>query len=635
MSDCTQSCTLHCPPDCKCRKNNEKVEISTFVKTMETENKVEFSLRKNGILLRPKKTSFLFDTKTQEWVPKDSETGKKISAELVKTVVKYKKEIIKYLTTNFKGESEDIYNLDKSIIVIRDVQAGKRGMAVEYMKQCITAGRSVIFFTSDYTSYVNRMKATVRENNINLCEVDIKNAQSVIEDLKKLPKVLCCNGNDSQMNRVLDIIKNSEQKINIIFDEVDDLVGESSKRGKIIKELVKTVNGRFIGFTATPFIIFWRKDILGLDIYGGDIIFKSSPVDHVKFGDPTFKVVISEHKFKQEGFMPKEDKDYLDHCIENSNSHKFDKGEVTGLLIVPGMETSVQEQIKNYLLEKYPDSFVVMANGDHDRVYNMKRDLNGTRHAKYVSDLPKTLRSIHDMWKPTDKYVFVLGRNKVGRSTSLRGELDSIPDSCHKMLMITNQIYCTSDIPDFSNIYQGGLRLQGVYPGEKPMLTLFTSKCAATKIKEYREQIQNTIEAYAEALDTLVQEGCPEVSNNFPKFEGKTIKPYTACKAPHKYYSFNDKIFPTLESRLKEQAENPNRPERKFTSTTCSKILQILRNSKTFMSAEQIYKSISKKDWCFTSSTPIASISSDCLRMFEGGLLNREKEGVLKYAIKE
>ena len=626
---CNQQCPIHCNCETKtCKESKTLMGVEETIKNIKYDHKTELYVKNDGELgLRSKVKNSMYDYKaeneTKKWVKKDSPRGQELIKEVKTKVQRVRADLIKFLKTHFDDEDfDDVFNLDRVIVAIRDVQAGKRKMAIEYMKQCLSIGRSVIFFTSDLSCYVNTMKTTIKAYSINLCDINIRNVQSIIDDLNNDgPKVICLNGNDIQLKRALEIVEGCHQKMNIIFDEIDDIVGLKSARGKTIKKLVKAVDGRIIGLTATPFLLFWCNDILGLNIYGGDIMFKDSPVDHVKFGDETFRIIINDHRFKSKGFMTQDDKDYIDSCVEQFTEHKFDKGTVKGALINPGMNTTIHDQIKNYLLEKYPNSFVVLANGDNDKVYNVARDMNGS---KYEAELTKTLSSIHDMWTSKDKYVFVIGCHKVGRSVSLRGELNRIPDSCFRMLMLTNHIYQPSVDIDLSNMYQGALRLQGVYPGEKPELILFTSQRVATSIEAYRAQIISTNEAYKEAFETLVQEGCPDVSEEFYKFDGKTSKPYTACKAPHKYYKFNEKIFPTLESKLAEQEANPNRPTRQFTSPVCSRILQILREADGSLTAEEIYGAIDTGDWTFTSITPVANIRKECLRMVEGGILNRE-----------
>lgn len=518
-------------------------------------------------------------------------------------------------------EYEIKYEIERPNILVSDVQTGKRNMCLEYIGQCLESDNYVIFFTSNYTSYVNQMKTTLKNNDIPVCDTNYKN--NIVDELKDSNRVVCLNGNEGQMKHAIQVIKKLPQKkFNIIFDEVDDIVGENSSRGELIKKLVNLVNGRIICFTATPFILFWKKDILGCDIYGSDVLFVEPPETHVNFD--SFKVHCTDHEFKQTGFMCKEDRAYIDDCFGKCSTHTFYKNEeemkVKGVLINPGKSTGLHEQIKNYLLIMYPNAFVVMVNGSNDVIFNIKRDISGKT---YEPQLTKTLSVIQDFWQKDDLELFVIGSNKVGRSVSLRAERKQMPKSCNEMLMILNHIYQPAKNIDHSNNYQNALRLQGLYFGLIPELNLFTNNRVHQCILSYRINIENMKESYQVAYNKLTMESCPDVSEEFYKFENKTIKPYTSQKAKHKYYSVNNKIFPTFESKLLEMKNMPCE-KREFKSPICVKIIDIL--TKVYpneLSVEEIYNSIDVSDWTITSKTPVASISKECLYMYENSKLNR------------
>jgi hypothetical protein len=268
----------------------------------------------------------------------------------------------------------------------------------------------------------------------------------------------------------------------------------------------------------------------------------------------------------------------------------------------------------------YPNAFVVMVNGSNDVIFNIKRDISGKT---YEPQLTKTLSVIQDFWQKDDLELFVIGSNKVGRSVSLRAERKQMPKSCNEMLMILNHIYQPAKNIDHSNNYQNALRLQGLYFGLIPELNLFTNNRVHQCILSYRINIENMKESYQVAYNKLTMESCPDVSEEFYKFENKTIKPYTSQKAKHKYYSVNNKIFPTFESKLLEMKNMPCE-KREFKSPICVKIIDIL--TKVYpneLSVEEIYNSIDVSDWTITSKTPVASISKECLYMYENSKLNR------------
>jgi hypothetical protein len=543
-------------------------------------------------------------------------------------------------------------SINKHSLIISDVQSGKSSIVVNYAKTCLENNRSVIFITSNIKSLLNHVLEKFKVSGLKCCSVsgNPETVTKIINSLKKKAMILCILGNKTQINNVINIVNlanvRGQVKFNCIIDEVDDIIGSKSAKGLLVPELTKILSGS-LSLTATPFAVLWSNNILhNNNLSCSQVIQVSGQKNHINIENTKyFKVHCDDYMFDPNNMMSALDIRYIKKCIKKGSEHKFydlkqnkpqsDKVQlkIKGFLINIDRYVSGHENVSNALFKLYPDAYIILANGSNDKILK-KHQTNG-QIIETVSNgsLPSTLKFIHNKWTKDDYYLFVIGHKKVTRGTPLRSELDTIPDKCSDLLLITNHISKLSDTTTHDNNYQAMLRLQGIYPGIEDddlndlKLNLFTNQSSYDDILEYRKTISKHNEVFSELGEVSILEECPKVEDDFMR-----TKPFSAYKSKHHYY----KGYPTIEAYNNRDPEEDQEQDQDLykdikLSMLQSKILNIIKNNNNKLTNEQIYKL--DNTWKFDSDTPIANIARDTLYLYNNKYVKRTNNIPYEYYV--
>lgn len=148
--------------------------------------------------------------------------------------------------------------------------------------------RSFMRIVSGLEDYLNRHKATGRRIEFRVIRADNREFACVDNNLMNgIPQIIICLGNESQMQRVKDVVEKRPLSFNLFIDEIDSVdYGDKSKAAEILRDL-KGLSFQTTGITATPLDCIFSEE----DMKSKNQIRLTPPVDYRGFVDFTVKIL--------------------------------------------------------------------------------------------------------------------------------------------------------------------------------------------------------------------------------------------------------------------------------------------------------------------------------------------------------
>jgi hypothetical protein len=450
--------------------------------------------------------------------------------------------------------------LNASYLLYKAPRAGKTLHGIEYIQASITRKMFNVVVVPNQTNLALNFKEKCKNSfKMEYIKVYFKSiTKPTVKEINVLVKkildneiecLICLPSHMDTLNKILKILKNKDKLSTLCIDEIDEVYGsKKSKKISYLKDIIKTVDERFLLMTGTPFLLLWHPD--DLFVRELKVIVPDNHVDFIDFKNNKFNI----HEvpsIKNRTNLGTFFRDIIPRC---SSYNYLGKKRLTNCLITSEFLKDDHEKIKRALRELYPNSIFLISNGNKDKISTPLRD-----HIPGKNAPEQSMAQIHNMLIKDDDLldmvdnVFIIGYTKLQRGFSPRSELDIIPDEWSDLLLCTNHI-CVSRSNDTTHdsINQIGLRLQGLYKGNKDSLclNLFTTKCTITSLKSYDVHIQKYKSDHIQK-DKYKILNIPSLENAYEGNEELAEKSFYG-KRPQKTKLINGKYLTTIESQTKE-----------------------------------------------------------------------------------
>jgi hypothetical protein len=425
----------------------------------------------------------------------------------------------------------NIPKTNKLSLVYGNVQSGKRKIIIDYAEECLKENIFCTVITNNFTSDLRLLEESFEKR----ISKDNFSALMSLTKSKDNKNIILALFNTSKLNYAykIAIARKHNEKIetNFIFDEGDLSFNTSdSKRNIIVQDIMSSFNTVFI--TATPKSLFFEN----IGLICSNIYTIRRPKNYVSVDMLEFHNIGNDKKII----------DIL--CSENLSKHTFynknGSHKIIGTCINVSRKKNDHYNILVDIQQEFKDSIILLNNDDSIKIFK-GLTLVETSH----KSLPTTLYSLQKKWTSEySEYLFLIGSNKISRSTPIRAELEKEPTDCKQMLLITNMIYLPNEkITEALMVQQ--IRLTGLYPHKnRPRLCLYTTTFVKDASLKYNKYIEEFIDASLNnsnklTVDTVQSVGILEYR-----------KPYTR----HKKFTKDLQVYMT-ENTFKEQAEEqPN-----------------------------------------------------------------------------
>lgn len=550
-------------------------------------------------------------------------------------------------------------NLNRTVLVYGHVQSGKRNWIIQYAINCINVGNHVFMISDNVKDY----KKLIYESFVRTFEEDVDDF--VLFNIKEdklftilnegKPKIILMLNNPYDAKTMVNIMRRLSEsstniKVNTIFDECDKISTDgsehTSRRSNLAQHCIKNANGTLL-ITATPFANIWIKTENGNNILGEDIHLIPQPEDYINYDstrdgekilniktydDDAFYekiVTVSEIDGKKKEKIEKiVNYDSIKEMVSEFKSHTFRKRKrkgfnekkkctvIGGCFNVSNLKNTHYE-IKDNLLEWYPNAYVIIVNGNYNKVY--KNDTVKESKKSFVG----TMYDIQKKWnRKEDKYLFAIGSVKLTRCTPLRAELKTMPKDCNDMLLITNMVYVCSDSATSDIIVQQAQRLNGRYPRKKtiPPLTLFTTEKVKKIIFNYSVEVEKQFIEIKKKPESNTLEASVALSKNISK-----DRQFSNVRGKQQKVIKNNLVYPTMESAeniIDNNSNNSSKPKEYSNIERC--IIEVLSrieyddDNNLFMKVDEIFELGD-----FLEKTTQESVGSRCLELYKRGILKR------------
>jgi hypothetical protein len=390
------------------------------------------------------------------------------------------------------------------------------------------------------------------------------------------------------------------------------------RMNKVTKEISRIKDSQYcIGsevVTATPYSLTYIRDKYPLTTTHVHWIPKTA--DYISYGHERFEVreIDDIHLMDSK----KEIRETLEACIKDAREN------VNVVRMYINVTENVHEGIINHdvickILKRInPEAFILTAN---DSTYILRYKCKETKKQKKIE-----CKSISDAlmaYAPfADKELFIVSCKQTGRGHSIR-TVSNLGYSTSDIIYANCEVFCCSEGSTTDSVVQQSLRIGGRFPGydsdDSFKLILYTTPFVINILDKQLEEDEINYKAFKNNPDKQITELIRPTEDKVHKVVSRTRGLYFQKKLKDQYYH-------TVDSFEKAIEYLDNYQQSESLGDVALKILEILQvdngeEGPRKLTAEEIYRSGS--DWNMTTKTPVDSIRSRCLKLYETGHVKR------------
>lgn len=558
-------------------------------------------------------------------------------------------------------DNEFVNNLDinSNIQIIGRVQSGKTKMSTDLaLRILFEKGSNVAYvlnnFKMDKLSWEDRFMRLVGNYNRhskNLEELKSKMAKYVVFfdctcnigilgnliNESSYPKIFVFLGNSKTVKKFNQMYKKINRNLYTIIDESDALcVSNGSKIvARELHKLMELSQGSS-RITATPnaHIILKEKNFL----YCRNVYITQTTFDHVSYGHPKFEIIQTKNNLFLSGGKRDELPVYEDDQIDEITDIIYDEmciSETIGRVPIGFINVTYLTDQHNYIVELvqeyFPDTtFVCIYKSEitikYSRETNLTEEEITERKTQSLQQNMSYLQEEIETGLYDHSLILLVGSNQITRGQSPRSEVSNYR-SYRDIIYAQFMICASSGNKANDSLVQTMLRVGGVFKGQDEHfdgVRLYTTKDMKDNLDITMDWIERSILEFSkeENKDLKTLEVVPKVSKK------PSRKPFPLSKGKFSWIKSNrlDGYYHTEESMERNLQFVPETGTINTNGDTiASKIYRILKDTNEWMTAKEVMNS--QEDWNMTTKTPLFTITTTMIRLFNKTIIKRKKNG--------